>query len=325
MSVTVNLNNTERVMYRGNNHIKCIYGPNNTLLWSEEPYFTLEATGTGNIQLRIDNSGSATQITPAVIYYWKNVEPNAARDNYTGYITAMSGQQSGNTVSYVAGDKIKFWRAEQTALANGLNNSNYFTALSNSKVYGNIASLVNYVDILPEFCFTRMFYYCNFTDCTGLILPWNIITNNAFKWMFYGCAKFTELPLLPATTVGAESYHQMFRQCNGLVNVNLAEKMCCRTAGLQSFQNMFFSSIGLTTIVIPSNINYTGNKAWNRAFYGCSNLSNITCLDDNPTGNNRYSEWLMQVSSTGTFTKAAGANWPSGASGIPTGWTVVEQ
>jgi hypothetical protein len=33
----------------------------------------------------------------------------------------------------------------------------------------------------------------------------------------------------------------------------------------------------------------------------------------------------MDVSSTGTFVKSAGMNIPSGTSGIPKNWTVVEE
>lgn len=46
-----------------------------------------------------------------------------------------------------------------------------------------------------------------------------------------------------------------------------------------------------------------------------SDISAEKCLDD----------WLSGVSSTGTFTKAPTMeSLPSGASGIPTGWTVVD-
>ena len=36
----------------------------------------------------------------------------------------------------------------------------------------------------------------------------------------------------------------------------------------------------------------------------------------------RYCLWLKDVSPTGTFKKAASATWSTGASGIPSGWTV---
>jgi hypothetical protein len=59
-------------------------------------------------------------------------------------------------------------------------------------------------------------------------------------------------------------------------------------------------------------------------FSGCTSLTAITCLAssgiESATG-----DWLDSVSETGTFTKAAGVEWPTGTSGIPDGWTVIEQ
>ena len=65
-------------------------------------------------------------------------------------------------------------------------------------------------------------------------------------------------------------------------------------------------------------------SCYNSMFYGCTSLTAITCLAtsgiESATG-----YWLGSVSDTGTFTKTAGAEWQSGVSGIPKGWTVVEQ
>lgn len=324
MSVTVNLNNTERVMYQGNNHVKCIYGPNNTLLWTEEPYFTVEASGSGYINLNLVNTGSDAQMEQIRYYYWKNTIPNAARDNYDGTIVGGAGNTSdGSRINYVAGDIIRLYRPEQTAIGNGINNVNRFSGMSNTIVYGNIASLIGYTNTLPQNAFVICFYYCQFTDCSGLIIPWNTIPQWGMRWMFYGCTQIHDIPFLPATTVNREAYHQLFRQCNGLVNVDLTQKMCCRNAVERTFQNMFFSCTGLQSIKVPANINYTGGYHWNRTFFSCSALSDVTCLDTNP--DSKYDNWLYGTASSGTFTKAAGANWSSGVSGIPEGWTVVEQ
>ena len=60
-------------------------------------------------------------------------------------------------------------------------------------------------------------------------------------------------------------------------------------------------------------------------FNGCTGLNYVKCLATTISASNSHKDWLKNVSATGTFVKAAGmADWPSGASGIPSGWTVQE-
>ena len=325
MSVSVDLNSTERVMYQGNNHIKCIYGPNNTLLWSEEPYFTYKASGSGNIQLRIDNSGTATQATPAVIYYWKNVEPNAARDNYTGTLTAATSDVGTNKVTYVAGDVIKMWRAEQTAFGYGLNNTNYLIGGSNCIVYGNIASLVNYVSVMPEFCFERLFYYTGITDFSGLIIPWDTISRYGMNNFLYGGSQITsesQLPFFPATTVNNYGYNRLIRGLVNLTSIDMTKHFCYKYAGKEALSQMFIDtrleSIKVKWDVEP--IDSTSTRIFSQLIMRNS-VENITNLDPNPTST-KYDNWITAKADVGTFTKAAGVTWTIGTSGIPSGWTV---
>jgi len=61
-------------------------------------------------------------------------------------------------------------------------------------------------------------------------------------------------------------------------------------------------------------------------FGNCKSLNNVTCLARliNSDTSDFTPGWLAGVSSTGTFTKAAGVTWPRGNSGIPEGWTVLD-
>ena len=60
-------------------------------------------------------------------------------------------------------------------------------------------------------------------------------------------------------------------------------------------------------------------------FENCLQLSYVKCLAVNNIIYNNIGNWLNNVSQTGTFVKASGITWPSGASGIPEGWTVIEE
>jgi len=63
---------------------------------------------------------------------------------------------------------------------------------------------------------------------------------------------------------------------------------------------------------------------YNNMFRECTLLNEVTCYATSGINeNSSTTNWLSGVASTGTFTKAAGSTWPTGTSGIPSGWTVV--
>lgn len=56
-----------------------------------------------------------------------------------------------------------------------------------------------------------------------------------------------------------------------------------------------------------------------------SNLKKITCLATNTSATGCTTNWTFDVSSTGTFYKAAGFTWSTSSDGIPgSGWTVQD-
>ena len=67
-------------------------------------------------------------------------------------------------------------------------------------------------------------------------------------------------------------------------------------------------------------------NCYNGMFSECEKLNKVTMLATNIKASDCLLEWLYGVSSTGTFTKAASmTTLPEGTSGIPTGWTVIDQ
>lgn len=348
MSVTVNLNNTERVMYRGNNHVKCIYGPNNQLLWTEEEYLTIETLVGGNsIVGLLKNQGSDSEFI--TLYYWVNTTPNANRDNYTGILTSSrSNNVYINGLS--AGDKIRFYRAEQTSWR--YSDSDYVRFVVNSgNVYGNIASLFGYVSTPPEYACYNLFNSCGIVDASGMIIPWDTLSQNCFMNTFINCTSLTGQPSLPSQNLAQFCYRAMFRGCHSLTNIapiytkniNVQWPFYCMyqlcngftSVTIPEFQGYYLGCLGgmfwgcpnLTSVVVnvPSGLSLP-NSPFTQMFINCTSLNSVKCNADTfsstPFTN---TNWLSGVASTGTFTKATGANWASGASGIPTGWTVIEE
>lgn len=118
----------------------------------------------------------------------------------------------------------------------------------------------------------------------------------AFQALFANCVYliFAENLILPATTLGHTCYNSMFRNC---LNLDTAPKL---------------PALNLT------------QTCYYRMFYGCTNLNSITCLATVIAAYNSTTEWLSGVASSGTFVKAANATWTTGDSGIPEGWTVID-
>lgn len=121
---------------------------------------------------------------------------------------------------------------------------------------------------------------------------------NAFCGLFFSYSKMISDEehklVLPATTLTNDCYHHMFYGCS---NLTTAPELPATTLKSMCYTEMFG---------------------------GCSKLNYIKCLATNISADRCTSNWLNGVSSTGTFVKAPSmTSWTTGASGIPSGWTVV--
>ena len=178
---------------------------------------------------------------------------------------------------------------------------------------------------LPATVLAELCYYYMFRGCTGLTsapaLPATTLAKRCYEYMFYGCSGLTSAPALPATTLAEKCYYNMFYNCTGL---NAAPELPATTLAEYCYYYMFRGCTGLTTApVLPAST--LVKNCYGNMFYGCTKLNSVTMLATDISASGCLSNWLKNVSSTGTFTKAAGmASLPAGASGIPTGWTIVD-
>ena len=65
-------------------------------------------------------------------------------------------------------------------------------------------------------------------------------------------------------------------------------------------------------------------SCYEQLFFGCESLRSVKCLATT-FATKSIDAWLSMTSQTGVFIKAHDATWESGASGIPEGWTIVEE
>ena len=101
--------------------------------------------------------------------------------------------------------------------------------------------------------------------------------------------------IIPATTLIKGAYSQMFNSCTNLVSIPVLH---ASVLSEECYANML---------------------------RGDTSLREIKCLATDMSATSCLSYWVYNVSPTGTFVKKAGVTWPTGTSGIPSGWTVIEE
>ena len=168
-------------------------------------------------------------------------------------------------------------------------------------------------------CYNEMFSGC--TNLTAApALPAETLVERCYTSMFKGCTSLTTAPALPATTLAQDCYRGMF---NGCTSLTTAPALPATTLAQNCYSSMFLGCTSLTTApVLPATI--LSRFCYYYMFNGCTNLNSVVCLATDRSAGSCTDYWLVGVSETGTFTKAANATWPSGVYGIPSGWTVVD-
>ena len=197
---------------------------------------------------------------------------------------------------------------------------------------------------LANYCYYNMFYGCT-SLATAPVLPATTLASSCYAYMFEGCSSLATAPELPATTLANSCYMSMFAG----TKITSAPELPATILADSCYRNMFY---GCASLIYPPTLNATilqprcyqhmffgctslktapelpattlTNYCYAYMFQNCTSLSYIKCLATNISASNSHDWWLYNVASTGTFTKKASmTSWPSGAHGIPSGWTVV--
>ena len=190
---------------------------------------------------------------------------------------------------------------------------------------GNIMSLLDGndfvgLDEVGSFAFFNLFRN-KAIDIDDLVLPATTLASYCYSGMFWNCTSLTNAPELPATILSSHCYDTMFQSCTSLT---AAPALPATTLASYCYSGMFMECTSLTTApVLPATT--LVNSCYANMFRDDDLLSSVTCLATSGINtDNSTTNWVSNVAATGTFTKAAGATWPTGVSGIPSGWTVVE-
>ena len=115
----------------------------------------------------------------------------------------------------------------------------------------------------------------------------------------------------------SNNFHSMFRDFNTLINASeLQLPATTLTKGCYAYM---FALCGVrTTPVLPAT---TLVENCYLGMFSTSGTRKVVTYAQDISAENCISGWLDNVSGTGNFYNLGGATYPSGTSGIPTGWT----
>ena len=322
--------------------------PSATYNWLEHVSPTGVFYNLGNFEFDYDSSGIPSAWTEYVItekkkidykgLTFKSLENNSTIEmiNYGGnepivqisYDGEMWGAWDYSAITLRKGDVVMFrsdnindghfnWDGEYSS----------FVTSGNVAVKGNIMSLIDGADgstpietlSLGDYIFNRLFLNSTgLTDASELILPLIDIAE-MYESMFQGCTNLTHAPELPVMEMQFEyEYAYMFAGCTSLVTP--PELPATVVYSTSCYEGMFQGCTSLTTApILPAATIY--DWSYRYMFQGCTSLTSVTSYASDISADECLDDWLDGVASSGTFYNLGGANYPSGASGIPTGWT----
>ena len=324
----------------------------------KEKPLTFNILSNGNIGWKASNSGSTqtiqysknggewTDLTSTtggtkisvvagdVVRFKGDTWPGSTSDNYSQFTSTCSFAAAGNPASLkygleLTGDEplADYCYANMFSGCTGLTQAPVLPATTLSNycyrwMFMNCTSLTTAPELpattLAQKCYSLMFWGC--TSLTSApALPATTLADYCYQSMFHGCTGLTQAPELPATTMASYCYDGMFQLCTNLAT---APALPATTLADWCYYAMFNDCTSLTTAPeFPATTLTTG--CYNSMFRGCRNLNYVRCLATDISASNALYNWLANVSSTGTFYKKASVTYPSGASGIPSGWTVT--
>lgn len=244
-------------------------------------------------------------------------------DNGSTWNTLNRNVQS-PTIS--AGNKIMWKSSALRPVAGGTSGGiGKFSSTGRFNIEGNIMSLLygdnfanqtslsNYAE-----AFDHLFELNKVVSAENLILPATTLSEACYQSMFQSCSGLTTPPQLPATALENYCYAGMFAYCPSLTTAPILTATTLK----QGCYSGMFTGCGLTTAPdLPAT--EVKSECYLSMFSGCTSLNYVKCLATSLTGTVPTYNWLANVASSGTFVKNSSmSSWTSGASGIPSNWTV---
>lgn len=190
---------------------------------------------------------------------------------------------------------------------------------TNSGITAITSDNLLHATVLGRQCYYEMFDSSNITSVPLNLLPATTLAQHCYGYMF-SYTRLTDFPQLPAQNLAYGCYYRMFASCNLIT----APELPATTLADYCYNGMFMYCRKLVTAPdLFATILTSG--CYNQMFYNCSNLNYIKMLATDLPVAASLSQWVTGVSSTGTFVKHPSmTTLPTGESGIPSDWTVID-
>ena len=151
---------------------------------------------------------------------------------------------------------------------------------------------------MDDYCCDYMFNGCtSLTTLPSNLLPATTLSSSCYSYMFNGCTSLTTIPNLPATTLSSSCYSNMFQGCSSLVKTPDGWILKAQTTNTYSCYAMFNN---------------------------CTNLQKIAVAYSGTITASHWSNFLYNVSKTGTFYYSKNQTKENIKSIVPSGWTLVQ-
>ena len=266
-------------------------------------------------------------------------------DNGTTWSSfSLTSGQTQTITTLASGDTLMMY-GTNTTLGKLYNYGHYFRGTGDYEISGEISSLVNGSDLTDTeigSAATRNFTFAQlFSGDTHLVSAENLkisstaLPQSCFNSTFRSCTSLVKAPTtLPATVLGGECYSSMFEGCIALAYP--PEELYFVSADNTAYNRMFCMSRNsmITTPAMTSTPKLfgdwgtktgIGSTTNQQMFCGNGNLVDVYCYWTNTSGSfSHIGLWVNYTADSGvTFHKRSTQTFPSGTSGIKTGWTVV--
>ena len=195
------------------------------------------------LTLTAEQAGSTVKLTAVIstIYYRLN-----SKDMWTPYVSGTEIKLS------KTGDYVQFWNN-----ADNLNiNSTYanFSMTGKVSASGNIMSLANWREDVPNACFRLLFNECSSLTSIPL-MPATKIELHGYNQMFFGCS-ITEVKLPAISYYGSSSMRAMFCNCKSLKLVEVGFTLWNKTALSIWLQNTASNGTFIKPSALPEEYGY---------------------------------------------------------------------
>ena len=220
----------------------------------------------------------------------------------------------------IARGKSIMWKGELTPTSGS--GVGTFSSTGMFDAQGNAMSLLYGDDFkekaLKNYAFAYLLRNSKIINAVNVSLPTKTLTGSCYRAMFYNCISLVSVPELPATALNAHCYRAMFHGCISLVSV---PELPAKTLNSYCYYQMFYNC---PSLVSAPELPATTLKAncYGAMFSGCTSLNYIKCLATNLSASGSLTNWVLNVSTTGTFVKDSSTTWVTGVDGIPEGWTI---